>query len=130
VSESEISKEVLEYIAEHINSLEQLEILLLLKDQPTREWTAEAVFTVIQSSQSSVSQRLQEFGEKGLLIQRQTGLFQYAPKDESLAQTIHALSAAYKERRMKVIELIYRKPIDEVQSFADAFKLRKDKPNA
>ena len=130
MAESNISKEVLEFISEHIISLEQLEMLLLLSSQPAKEWTLDSVFTEIQSSQASIAHRLQEFCDKGLLVKKQNGLFQYAPRNESVAHAIHALSVAYKERRMKVIELIYRKPVDEVQSFADAFKIRKDKPNA
>lgn len=109
--------------------MEQLEILLLLSSQPERDWSPEAVFTTIQSSQASVAQRLQEFLEKGFLTQTDPPLVRYAPKNQALAAAARALAVAYKQKRVKVIELIYRKPVDDVQSFADAFKLRKDKPN-
>lgn len=109
--------------------MEQLEILLLMSSQPDRDWSAEAVFTAIQSSQTSVAKRLREFFEKGLLAQTNPPLFRYSPKTEALANAVRALATAHKEKRVKIIESIYRKPVDDVQSFADAFKLRKDKPN-
>jgi hypothetical protein len=109
--------------------MEQLEVLLLLSSQPEKEWTAEAVFSEIQSSPASVAQRLQEFCDKGFLIQPSPNFFRYSPKTVALFNTVRTLAAAYKEKRVKVIELIYRKPVDDVQSFADAFKIRKDKSN-
>ena len=109
--------------------MEQLEVLLLVSSQPDREWSAEAVFSEIQSSLPSVTQRLQEFCERGLMAQPKPLVFRYSPATLTLADTVRALSAAYKEKRVKIIETIYRKPLDDVQTFADAFKLRKDNPN-
>jgi hypothetical protein len=129
VSEAGFPNEIVEFISEHITSMEQLEVLLLLSSHPERDWTGEAVFSQIQSSPASVTQRLQEFRDKGFFIQPSDHVFRYSPKTQSLANTVRALASAYKEKRVKVIELIYRKPVDAVQSFADAFKLRKDKPN-
>lgn len=129
VSEEDIPKEVVEFVSEHIASMEQLEVLLLLSSHPEKEWAVEAVFSQIQSSPASVAQRLQEFCDRGFFIQPSPQLFRYSPKTPNLSNTVQALAKAYKERRVKIIELIYRKPVDDVQSFADAFKLRKDKPN-
>lgn len=129
MSDAEIPKEVIDFISEHITSMEQLEVLLLLSGEPNRDWSSEAVFTAIQSSQASVTQRLLEFCDRGLLIQPAPLSFRYLPKSQALASVVRALAATHKERRVKVIELIYRKPVDNVQSFADAFKIRKDKPN-
>jgi hypothetical protein len=129
VLSSDIPNEVLEFISEQIASMEQLEVLLLVSSQPDREWSAEAVFSEIQSSLPSVTQRLQDFCERGLMVQPRPLVFRYSPATRDLAETIRALSAAYKEKRVKIIETIYRKPLDDVQTFADAFKLRKDNPN-
>lgn len=129
VLSADFPKEVLEFISEHIASMEQLEVLLLLSSQPDRDWTAESVFAEIQSSLPSVQQRLHEFVNKGLLVQPEPTLFRYSPRTTALGNAVRALAATYKEKRVKVIELIYRKPVDEVQSFADAFKLRKDPPH-
>jgi hypothetical protein len=130
VSDADISIEVLELISEHITSMEQLEVLLLLANNPERNWPVDAVFAEIQSSITSVIFRLRELTEKGFLNEPENLVFRYSPKSEKIHDTIRALAAVYKERRIKVIELIYRKQIDKVQSFADAFRIRKDNPNA
>ena len=41
--------------------------------------------------------------------------------------TISALAKAYSERHVAVFTLIFSRPVDPIQSFADAFKLRKDR---
>lgn len=130
MTETGIPNEVLEFISDHIASMEQIEVLLLLSSRPEQEWTVEKVFGQIQSSPASVLVRLREFCDRGLLIEKPNQLYQYSPRNEKLAHAVRLLALTYKERRIKIIELIYRQPTDSVQSFADAFKLRKDKPNA
>ena len=49
--------------------------------------------------------------------------FAYEPNTPELAQAIDDLVVAYTVYPVRVMELIYRKPM---QSFADAFKIRKD----
>jgi hypothetical protein len=129
VAGSEIATEVREFISEHISSLEQLEVLLLLHRSPEQEWTPEGVLSEIQSSDISIRQRLQELFTKGLLAQPRNNLYRYAPRSEKLSRAVDALALAYKERRIKVIETVYKKP-DDIQTFADAFKIRKEKSDA
>ncbi len=110
--------------------MEQIEVLLLLSSRPETEWTVETVFAQIQSSPASILARLREFSDRGLAAEKPNQIYQYFPRSEKLANAVRLLALTYKERRIKIIELIYRQPTDSVQSFADAFKLRKDRPNA
>lgn len=130
MTETGIPNEVREFISEYIASMEQIEILLLLSGSPSTEWTVDSVFSEIQSSPASILGRLREFSDRGLLTEKSPQVYQYAPSTEKLSRAVQSLAATYKERRMKVIDLIYQKPADSVQSFADAFKLRKEKPDA
>lgn len=130
MTETGIPTEVRDFISEHIASMEQIEVLLLLSGQPEKEWPVDAVVAHIQSGPASILAHLRAFCEQGLLVQKSNQVYQFSARTEKLAQAMRALATTYKERRIKVIELIYQKPADGVQSFADAFKLRKDKPNA
>jgi DNA-binding IclR family transcriptional regulator len=116
---------VLSFVDRHIESLEQLEILLLLAAQD-RGWSALEIFQKIQSSQASVEQRLQTLVTAGLLAKDERGLFRFAPKDEETRKVVKDLADAYRTRRVRIIEAIYTRKTDAVQSFADAFKFRKD----
>jgi predicted transcriptional regulator len=116
---------VLSFVDRHIESLEHLEILLLLAAED-RSWTAAEIFQKIQSSQASVDQRLQTLVAAGLLAKDATGQFRFAPKDEEARKVVKDLAEAYKSRRVRIIEAIYTRKTDAVQTFADAFKFRKD----
>ena len=116
---------VLSFVDRHIESLEHLEILLLLAAQD-RSWSALEIFQKIQSSVASVEQRLQTLVAAGLLTKDERGQFRFAPKDEDTRKVVQDLAEAYRTRRVRIIEAIYTRKTDAVQSFADAFKFRKD----
>ena len=119
---------VKQLLAQHIQSVEQLEVLLLLRSQPQRAWVAAEVYDVIRSSQSSIAARLKDFTAAGFLLEENGNgpTYRYAPKDENLRSALDQTAAAYQTWRIRVIEAIFAPEIDPVQSFADAFKLRKD----
>ena len=119
---------VKQLLARHIQSVEQLEVLLLLRSQPQRAWTATEVFDVIRSSQSSIAARLQVFTAQGFLVEEKaaTTTYRFAPQDQNLQAAVDQTASAYQMWRVRVIEAIFAPEADPVQSFADAFKLRKD----
>jgi hypothetical protein len=53
--------------------------------------------------------------------------FRYAPRTPDLAGAVEELAQAYADRRVSVIGLIFAKPTDKLRSFADAFRIRKDR---
>lgn len=130
MSESGFSDELDKFIATEINSLEQLEILLLLSGNPHKWWTAQGVYEVIKSSPQSVQERLNEMQERGILRKETDSevRYQFGPTEGTIWRTINELREAYKERSVKVVQAIYSKPPDAVQEFAKAFRVRKDKP--
>ena len=116
---------VLSFVDRHIESVEQLEILLLLAAQD-RMWSAAEIFQNIQSSQASVEQRLASLVAAGLIAKNEKGCFRFAPKDDDTRKLVKDLADAYKTRRVRIIEAIYTRKTDAVRTFADAFKFRKD----
>jgi hypothetical protein len=107
--------------------VEQLEILCLLIANPAKSWTPAEVFRKIQSSERSVSGCLAYFCDQGLLVSETESTYRFSPKSPELGQTGSDLARAYHERRVSVIEAIYKRPADSIQDFSDAFKFRKDK---
>lgn len=123
--------EVEQFILQKIDSLEEMEILLLISAAPEKLWTTEAVYEGIRSSLDSVAQRLAGLAEKGLL--QPTGetrrTYRYRPATAELAAAVHSLGAAYKERRLRVLECLFSKPLSSLRIFSDAFRIRKDPKN-
>jgi hypothetical protein len=126
MSRPELPAEVRQFIAEHIDAAEQLEILLLLHRTPEKALTALEVSQAVYTVPASATMRLESLVTAGFASS--TGgadpRYQYNPKNDALRARIGALAEAYKADRVSVIKLIFAKPADPVQSFADAFKLR------
>jgi hypothetical protein len=128
VSESGFSAELDRFIAAEIQSLEQLEILLLLSGNPHKWWSAAGVYEVVKSSLGSVENRLKDMAGRKVLATDAEGRYQFAPAHEDYWKLVSELREAYKERSVKVVQAIYsaRSAPDGVQEFARAFRLRRD----
>jgi hypothetical protein len=124
----DLPEAVCRFIADHIDSVEQLEILLLLYQHPERSWTTESVARELRISALSAGDRLKDMARSSLLskVQGGEGEYRYAPDNQQLAEAVAGLATAYSERRVTVINLIFSKPIDKIRTFADAFRLRRD----
>ena len=120
--------DVRRFILAHINSVEQLEVLLLLRGEPDREWTAQAVGQALYTSAAAAVKRLTDLTASGLaaVLPGDDPRYRYAPRDDAHRKLVDQMADAYRERRVAVVALIYSKPNDQVQAFADAFRLRRD----
>jgi len=118
---------VQQFLSKYIRSLEQLEVLLLLRNSPKRSWTSAEVYEVVRSSRASVEERLEQFVLLGFLGKDDgpPSTFRYAPTD-NLATAVDDTAGAYQKWRVRVIEAIFTPVEDPAQRFADAFKVRKN----
>jgi len=126
----ELSEEIQGFIRNYLDSLEELEILLLLHSQSGKDWTVQSVNESIRSSMNSVQQRLEKLRSAGFLsFDASQRIYRYSPATAELAKTVDLLSNAYREKRLKCIEAIFSKPVHDIRSFSDAFRLRGKKPH-
>lgn len=125
----EISSPVRAFVAAHIHSVAQLELILLLAREPERHWTAAEAARIFALSPDMTRQLLSELGNHGLVAAASKGetTYCYAPRTTDFDQIVQQLASLYQERRVTLIQLIYAPPLDKLQSFADAFDLRKKK---
>ena len=115
------------FITRYIDSVEKLEILLLIAKSPERFWSVEDIYQQIQSSRPSVQWRLRELNKEGFTERASEGeRFRFAPKTAELAATVAAIAGAYQDRRIKVIEAIFSKSDDQLRRFSDAFRIKKE----
>jgi len=110
----------------HIFSVWELELLLFLKRE-NRPVTESQLARAMYMESSALQPGLHQLINCGAIVKSKDGqkeleTYLFQPKPE-IAQTIEDLAAAYSEKRLKVINIIFAKPM---LSFADAFKLRKD----
>ncbi|MBI4518292.1 MAG: hypothetical protein HY699_21035 [Deltaproteobacteria bacterium] len=124
-----IPEDVRRVIAAHIDSVAQLEALLLLRSDPAREWDAGAVAERLYIAASVAMTVLAELSTRGFLTAsaRPSPRYRYRPEDERLARAADLLDAAYRDQLVEVTNLIHAKSPPAVQRFADAFVVRKEK---
>jgi hypothetical protein len=124
---SELTDPIRRFIADSINSVAQLEVLLLLKQDPQRAWNAEEVARSLYTGETLIAAHLADWAARELVapLPDQPGFYRYAPSSTALAELVDHLAEAYKVRRVSVITEIYSQPVDKVRTFADAFRLRK-----
>lgn len=122
---ADLSPDLQRFIARHIQSVEKLEILLLFFREPARSWPLSEILQQIQSSQSSVNQKIDSLIAEGFVTREKADTFKFQAKP-ALETQVAALDAAYRQRRIKVIEAIFSKTTEELRAFSDAFKIRKE----
>lgn len=124
---SELPEGVRRFIAEHIESVEQLEILLLLFRHPERTWSADEASRELRISELSAGERLVDLARDTRVVRAENGGrdYRYAPEDAERDEAVRGLVSAYAERRVTVINLIFSKPTDKISTFANAFRFWK-----
>lgn len=129
MSDAGLPPRVQRFITAHIDSLEKLEVLLLLRSRAEREWTAAAVSLELRITESSAAMRLADLTARRLLVDTgaQPPAFRYSPADSEDVQAVTELAMVYGSKRVTVISFIFSRPLDKVRGFADAFLLKKDK---
>jgi len=120
---------VSDFIHKHLSSVEQIAVLILLRDDPSRAWTIDLIASELRSSPVAIERRLADLERTGVLVPRQTASeVRYAPTSSETSEAVTSLIETYRARPDRVIEAIYTKAPDALTAFADAFKLKKDKP--
>ena len=119
-----IPDEAQDLVARHIHSVAQLELLLYLRALGEVSVTAVSVGREQRIGADMASNLLADLAGRGFLEQTKDG-FVYRPKP-ALGKAVDSLAGAYGTYRVTIINLIFSKPSEGVQSFADAFRLRKD----
>ena len=112
------------FVAQHIDSVEQLEVLLLVRDQPARWWTAEEVATELRIAPGSAAQRMEDLRAVGLLAGSASSS-RYEPRTPALADEVSTLAQMYQSHRVAIISVIFSRPSERIRSFADAFRIRR-----
>ncbi|HEX4797137.1 MAG TPA: hypothetical protein VH370_25315 [Humisphaera sp.] len=117
------------FIADHIDSVVQLEILLLLQRNPSRDFAAQEIARELRIEPSWVVSRLADLSARGILVAcgDQNAFVRFQPRSDELRTSIEELAGMYLSHRVRITSLIFAKPPEALKSFADAFRLRKDR---
>ena len=113
MADPDVPKGVQRLIAECIDSVAHLEVLLLVRAAPEKRWTSEEVARALVTRPEHAGSMLAHLaGHRLLRIEDDTYL--YAP-EPAQARDVDVLAESYATRRPTVIELIFA-PRDDVRN--------------
>jgi hypothetical protein len=124
VGETGVPAPVRRFIAKHIISVAQLEVLLLLRAAADKAWTSDEVARALVTQSEAAAGWLEDLTEHGL-ARKEGARYGYAPSTPEDDRTIDALAESYANYRVAVISLIFARPSERITRFADAFRFRR-----
>lgn len=121
-----ISESLSQFIRDRLPSLEQIEIVLMLRRDSNRAWTAPEVAGALGTPPESTAMRLFLLASNGVVVfDGSSGLpkYRYVSGNE---EVLEELQRTFDERREALVALVGGgTTADPLRSFADAFKLKK-----
>ena len=123
---SPLSESLKSFIQQRLASIEQIEIVLLMRADRARSWSAPEVAAELRMPPESAAMRLFLLASSGMLLFEGSGVprYRYAGGDAETEALVGELAEVYAENRNAVAMLVGA-PVDPLQSFADAFKFKK-----
>jgi hypothetical protein len=115
------------FLRDHIRSVVQLELLLMMHKEPERAWKIDEAGEQLYIPGSFAGPLLESLRAAGLVaVTDENGpRYRFAPQAAHLGPLVDELAAVYQERPVSTIHAIYTGPADNLQQFADAFRIRK-----
>jgi hypothetical protein len=118
-----IDKEIENFILRHIDSIAQLEALLLLRSNDKRDWQLNEIAQRLYVQKADAAEHLLQLCRDGFIADID-GKYRYAPTEDQKAM-VDRLAMIYSRQLIPITNLIHKKP-QRIRQFAQAFKFRKD----
>lgn len=124
-----IPEDVARFLYDHVESIDQLEILRVLGEARDREWGVAVLAAAVQAEPQAVRAHLSAMHGRGLLAMTTQGAgpsCRHGARTPELADMIDRLLQIYRERPVTMIKMVYERARDPLRAFADAFRIRKE----
>ena len=121
-----VSEGLRTFLQQRLTSMEQIEVVLLLRKEPARSWTAPEVSAALRTAPESAAMRLFLLASSGMIAFEPAGLprYRYAGEDRETDGLLQELAEVLAVDRGAIAALVGAPP-DPLRSFADAFKLKR-----
>ena len=119
---------VLTFVADHIRSLEELQLLLAVVQMPDRWWDATSAARELGIATPAARRALDALAGRNLLDIRITAdvRYQFRPGTDALRTGAIATEDAYRTNPLGVVQLVAQTGKRGLRDFADAFRIRPD----
>lgn len=124
MTENLIPADVRAFIVEHIHSIAEMEMLLLLRANPAAQWTADEIARRIYAAEPTVAKALERMCGEGFLTCTD-GLYCYDVRDSARRDLVDRMAGLYVTHLIPVTNIIHDRD-RHLREFSDAFKLKKE----
>jgi DNA-binding transcriptional ArsR family regulator len=122
---SDERRQALEFVYEKIDSVPQLEALLLLWNSRSKAWTRDELAARLYVEPGEVSRLLEDLRRADLIEDLAEGYRYHSPSPER-DQLIGMVDAIYRQELVRVTSMIHSKVSSSVRDFARAFRFKKE----
>src|SRR5262244_1587167 len=109
MADDRVPEDLRDFILRHIDSVAQLEALLLLRANPDEPWDVAKAAGRLYADKQEAAEVLARLCADGLL-QCQDGIFRYAPETAALRETVDRIADLYVRHLVPVTNMIHAKP--------------------
>lgn len=124
MTENLIPADVRAFIVEHIHSIAEMEMLLLLRANPAAQWTADQIARRIYTPEPTVAKALERMCGEGFLACAEN-LYRYDVRDDARRDLVDRMATLYSSHLIPVTNVIHDRD-RHLREFSDAFKLKKE----
>lgn len=125
MSEQAIPPAVLSLIASSIDSVSEMEALLLFREESSRNWTQQQLAARLYITEREAAEVLQNLKKRKLISEGSAPSQEFVYQPGELVEAVDQLAVVHRTRLIAITKLIHSKPTS-LSHFADAFRLRKE----
>ncbi len=123
MSDRGLSEPLESLISQHMTSMDHVALLLTLREQPDGTHRPAEVAGQTRLEPSVVERVLRDLTSSHL-VRREGDAYRYAPTAAARG-AVDEMALMYRTKPVTLVRAVYDRPARAVQSFADAFRLRK-----
>jgi DNA-binding MarR family transcriptional regulator len=122
-----ISPRVLQFVAEKIDTVAELETLLIMSDDEHRQWSDQEVAARLYTTPAAATRVLDSLVRRELITaDGKPARFRFNPARSEDRKLFAEVAEAYRRNLVAITTFIHSKASASVQDFARAFDLKKD----
>ncbi|HTZ69096.1 MAG TPA: hypothetical protein VMB71_00450 [Acetobacteraceae bacterium] len=123
MSDESLPAAVRDFVSRYMDTVAQLEALLLFRSDPQRAWNVMEMAARLYAGERETERALERLAAEGFLILEEAK-YRFQCRDATLEHMASEIATLHATHLIPLTNLIHKKP-SRVREFADAFKFRK-----